>query len=191
MQNSKTLLPFEPFDCRRIQEYSEQIIEFSIEKAECYINNQLSNLTEIDNKTTTILGWLIAGISALIGYLVIYISSNSSNWKILVITIVALVVMVIATSILVGSNIYKRSSYPPGVDPDIFFKQSVCLWANEHYPTTAEKMIKANYLQVLQDRIIYNSKETHHRIIHYRRALYVICFGIAVALGLTILFCVL
>lgn len=186
--NSNKLLDFEPFDGRCIAEYDEQMIEYSIGRAELYIQHQLDNLTEIDNKSTTILGWLIAGISALIGYIAVYTTSNLDNWRLLVIALASLLFLSAAAFVLMKSNLYKRSSHFSGAGPSIFFHQDVREWAKTHFPDKTPKMIKVNYLQVLQDRIIYNAEETDHRIKHYRICLYVICAGILSVLAISILF---
>lgn len=181
-------LDFEPFDGRCITEYDEHLVEYSIERAELYIQHQQDNLTEIDNKSTTILGWLIAGISALIGYVAVYTTSNLDNWRLLAIALTSLLFLSVAASVLMKSNLYKRSSHFSGAGPSIFFHQDVREWVETHYPDETPKMIKINYLQVLQNRIIYNAGETVHRVKHYRICLYVICAGILSVLTLSCVF---
>lgn len=181
-------LDFEPFDGRCITEYDDQMVEYSIERAELYIQHQLDNLTEIDSKSTTILGWLIAGISALIGYISVYAARDLDNCRLLVLALVSLLFLLAATFVLMKSNLYKRSSHFPGASPSIFFHQDVREWAGTYYPNETHKMIKVNYLQTLQNRIIFNDEETDHRIKHYRNCLYVICFGVLSVLAISILF---
>ena len=175
-------------DSHLVSEYDEQIIEYSVQRAELYIQSQQDNLTEIDNKTTTILGWLIAGISALVGYIAVYATGGTTNLRLLVLSLAALAFLSIAAAILIKSNLYKRSSYPSGTRPAMFFHKDVYKWAKTYYPSQAGKMTIVNYLQVLENRISFNDAEIDHRVKYYRICLYTISIGILLIFALSCVF---
>lgn len=172
---------YQPFECTDIASYPEPIFDTACEKAEMFLQFQGQNLSEIDQKCMTILGWLFAAISGLIGYIAVFFSGipEQQNWKLFAIALLALVVFSISAAILFKSNLYKRASYGTGVGPDIFFNKDIREWVEKNYPETEHsKMIKGCYLDRLQDHIIYNSKEITHRVKHYRASLWVITIGL-------------
>ena len=176
---------YHPFDCRTIDKYPESIVDTACEKAEMFLSSQEENLAEIDTKCVTIMGWLLTAISGLVGFVAVFLSeaNEGSNYKLLIIALIGLLVFSIAAAILFKSNLYKRSTYGPGIGPDLLFNKDVCAWVDEHYPESERtKMIKGCYLNALQEKIIFNNKETHHRIQHYRACIWVIAIGLLVAL---------
>lgn len=174
---------YQPFDCSEIDKYPESIIDTACEKAEMFLEFQGQTLSEIDQKCVTILGWLFAAISGLIGYIAVSLSgvTEQHNIKLLIIAILALTIFSGAAAILFKSNLYKRSSYGPGTGPDMLFNKDIREWVGKHYPDAEHpKMIKGCYLDSLQDHIIYNSEEIKHRVVHYRASLWVIAIGLMV-----------
>ena len=176
---------YQQFDCRTIDKYPESIFDTACEKAELLLHSQEENLTEIDNKCVTIMGWLLAAISGLVGFVAVFLSNvnENSNYKLLIIALIGLSVFVIAAGWLFKSNLYKRSTYSSGIGPDLLFNKDICAWVNEHYPESERtKMIKGCYLNVLQEKIIFNNKEIHHRIEHYRACIWTIVIGLVAAI---------
>lgn len=188
--NDKYFVDYEPFECTDVDSYPEPIFDTACEKAEMFLQFQGQTLSEIDQKCVTILGWLLAAISGLIGYIAVCFSGlpEQQNWKLLVIALLALVVFSVAAGILFKSNLYKRSSYGPGVGPSLFFNKDIREWVEKHYPEAKHpKMIKGCYLDSLQEHIIYNSKEIIHRVKHYRASLWAIAIGLMVLFAASII----
>lgn len=188
--SNKYFVDYEPFECTDIASYPESIFDTACEKAEMFLQFQGQTLSGIDQKCVTILGWLFAAISGLIGYIAVFLSgaSEDRNWKLLTIAILALVIFSAAATILMKSNLYKRSSYGPGSGPDIFFHKDIREWVEKYYPETEHpKMVKGCYLNRLQDQILYNNNEIQHRIKHYRASLWVITIGLLVILAISVI----
>lgn len=182
---NKYFVDYLPFECTDVSSYPESIFDTACEKAEMVIQFQSQTLSEIDQKCVTILGWLFAAISGLIGYIAVFFSgvTEHQNWELLIIAVLALVVFSAAAATIFKSNLHKRSSYGPGVGPSLLFNKDIREWVEKYYPEKDHpKMIKGCYLDSLQDRIIYNSEEINHRIKHYRISLWIIAIGLSILL---------
>lgn len=191
MQNSKFPFDYQHFDCRDIDDFSESAFDFACERAETYIQYQLNNLSEIDQKCVSILGWLLGAIAGLIGYITVSFSQgpDTLNWELISISFLSLFFLSVGAGILFKSNLYKRSAYLPGAGPSFIFHKDILKWTKDHYSHDEQtKMIKGCYLNELQDNIIYNTNETIHRIKYYRACLWVIVIGLFVILLTSIAF---
>lgn len=179
--NNKYFVEPGPFDCREISDYPETIFDTARETAETHLEAQAQHLSGIESRCVTLLGWLLAAISGLVGYIAVSLSglNDTRNIKLLVIALLALLVFSAAAGVLIKSNLYKRSSYLPGVDPDLLFHKDLRGWIEQHYPKEEwAKMTKGCYLQTLQDHIIYNNEEIAHRVKGYRTSLWIILYGL-------------
>lgn len=179
--NNKYFVDPEPFDCREISDYPEAIFDTACETAEAHVDAQAQHLSVIESRCVTILGWLLAAISGLVGYIAVFLSGTpeAQNVKLFVIALMAMIIFCVAAGILIKTNLYKRSSYLPGVDPDLLFHKDLREWVEQHYPKEEwAKMIKGCYLQTLQDHIIYNNEEIRRRVKGYRTSLLIILYGL-------------
>lgn len=183
--SSKFFVAPQPFDCREISDYPETIFDTARETAEAHLEAQAQHLSEIESRCVTLLGWLLAAVSGLVGYIAVSLSGihNTSNTKLLVIALLALLIFSVAAGVLIRFNLYKRSAYLPGVNPDLLLHKDLREWVEQHYPKEEwAKMIKGCYLQTQQDHIIYNNEEIQHRVKGYRICLWIILYGLLLLL---------
>lgn len=183
--NQKYFIEPQPFDCREISDYPDTIFDTACEAAEAHLKAQTQHLSEIDRRCVTILGWLLAAISGLVGYVIVLLTGTdeSHNYNLLVIVLLALLIFSVAAGVLIRSNLYKRYSYLPGSEPTLFFHKDLREWIEKHYPKEDwAKMLKGCHLQTLQDHMIYNDEEILHRVKSYRVCIWIILYGLLLLL---------
>ena len=162
---------------------SEETINLVLGEAKKAIESQENNYNRIIRTSSTLLGWVVAGIISLSGVIVVLAQAGFSIT--LIMATYGFVSLLIPLWILTRGLHYKQDLYTPGCPPNNLFFKDIVDWIVAYGDSGSQEMqFKIMYLQSLQRHWDKNNTWHINRVMNYRAAVksIIVCAVVGVIL---------
>lgn len=178
----------EKFSYQDLLDVEPETVDYIQHLAEVRLVRQQEHLEEIDRKCTTLLGWIIGALVALVGSLAAQLFLMETNWKVVAIVTSCCLALLWAGGTLFRRNLYKRGICLAGEAPEDICNKQVLNWAGRAKKGCRANSFKAWTIETMNAAILSNQEEILHRVKYYRRSLYVIMGGLLFTLIESVVF---
>lgn len=169
------------FDYQKIYDLPDEILSLAIKEAGTYQQQQME-LSRLDSKCLNIFNAGIAIEAALLGGILVVLSSSSEIlgrmiWPLCFGLVVAAVIVVVIFS----TTMFRRNSCLAGRKPDEFFSEKTLglIAQTEPKKVNIRHLYKVYYLADIQAAIDFNFEETRKRIRGYRACVVLLFIGVS------------
>lgn len=148
---------------------SEETINLVLGEAKKAIESQENNYNRIIRTSSTLLGWVVAGIISLSGVIVVLAQTGFSVT--LIMATYGFVSLLIPLWILARGLHYKQDLYTPGCPPNNLLSKDIVDWIVAYGDSGSQEVqFKIMYLQSLQRHWDKNNTWHINRVMNYRAA---------------------
>lgn len=170
MEKDYTVFEDCPFDCEKIGLLDMEAVDTGIEEGNRYLESQNCAIGHIDDNLRMMLGWLVGAMMALIGTLVLSVTSEIVHVSVIIASAYELLYAFILSIYIIRNGMYGNTVYIPGDSPSHLFRDKA-LEALKDFDKYRTKYLKGWYLDEIQFRIMQNKTVQARKVVVYRRAL--------------------
>lgn len=170
MDRQNTYSP-EKITTETISDLDERVIERCYDESNLYLQGLVELGREIQNKCITLLGWIIAAISSLIGCLFYTIINNTGTFIRYCLIIYGLIAAAMVACKIISGALYNSFIGLPGEEPSHIIRKEIRPYADLRTKEQAYKYILGWELEEKQYKIAVNEAENDKMVNTFRSAI--------------------